>query len=333
MDSPRMLFLRIGWMTHYCGATRNDPLLWHDVDPIETQNWWETRNFLPASGRVYGSPFIGKKQIHIERFGVSPTADRIDGVVVVWVAPREGVGHTAVVGWYKHATVFRNRQPKPRGHCVTAKEKDCVCLPVDYRNLEVPSAKAHQKGRGMGQALVWYPGAGADAFKRKLLRFVKDWETGRLQRARREEIERTLAEDEFYRESPARRLRIIPKHNRLSNSFKKWLGSRGILHVTQESSRIDVTFRTDRGTYLAELKVCDGIDARRGIREALGQLLEYNLYPGRTEADNWMVVLDVRPSTDDLEFWKRVSKRIRTRLYLAWRCGDGFKLEGPSTKL
>ena len=151
------------------------------------------------------------------------------------------------------------------------------------------------------------------------------------------EVERALTVDEFYRESRARRQRIIPMHNRLSNSFKEWLRSQGIGRVSQERSRVDITFTTDRGTYLAELKVCDrtGIGATRGIREALGQLLEYNLYPGRTKARNWMVVLDVKPSTDDLKFMKRVSVTIRTRarLYLAWPRGDGFKLDGPCIKL
>jgi len=318
-------------MVNYRGATRNDPLLWHDVDPGETKNWWETRNFLPLSGRQYGCPFMSdNRQIHIERIDAD-AAEQVNDVTVVWVAPHQGVGRTTIVGWYKHATVYRRLQSKPRGYHATAKARNCVCLPIALRHMEVPSARARQKGKGMGQALAWFE---AGAFKGEVLRFIKRYETGRLQKDQQAENERTLAEEELYRNSPASRQRIIPMHNRLSNSFRRWLtNSHGVVRVSQERSHVDVTFSTDRGTYLAELKVCNGIGARRGIREALGQLLEYNLYPGRTKARNWMVVLDEEPSTEDLAFIKRVSKVIRTRLYLAWTRGDGFKLMGSPVTL
>jgi hypothetical protein len=49
-----------------------------------------------------------------------------------------------------------------------------------------------------------------------------------------------------------------------------------------ERRYIDVTFRLKRESVLVEFKIAYNSDPKPAIREALGQILEYNLYPDRT---------------------------------------------------
>ena len=85
-----------------------------------------------------------------------------------------------------------------------------------------------------------------------------------------------LVEDAYYRESPARLKVIVPLHNRLSNDFCKWLKRKHKIAAAQEQQRVDIRFTAKNLAVLAELKICFGAGTTRSIREALGQLLEYN---------------------------------------------------------
>ncbi len=100
----------------------------------------------------------------------------------------------------------------------------------------------------------------------------------------------TLAEDAYYRENSKNLKRIIRHHNKLSNKFAAWLKKSGCLDISQEQDYVDVSFQKIDTLYLAELKTCYGVGTTKAIREALGQLLEYNYYPGRESASQWVVV-------------------------------------------
>ena len=73
------------------------------------------------------------------------------------------------MGWYKHATVWRDLQgfivefedgtEEDRGFNVRAKASDCVLLPEGERNRakwSIPSAR-YTRAYGFGQSMVWYP--------------------------------------------------------------------------------------------------------------------------------------------------------------------------------
>ena len=92
----------------------------------------------------------------------------VDNVLVVWCAKRDR-GDVTVIGWYKHATVWRDVQDwtvifadnteEKRGYNVRAKASDCTLLPSGERNRAmwaIPSAK-YTKLYGFGQSMVWYP--------------------------------------------------------------------------------------------------------------------------------------------------------------------------------
>jgi hypothetical protein len=135
-----------------------------------------------------------------------------------------------------------------------------------------------------------------------------------------------LAEDGYIRESPAHLKVIIPKHNRLSNSFAKCLKARGYKSVKQEIGFVDIEFIDGDDLCRAELKTCYGTTTTKAIREALGQLLEYNYYGDREPAARWVIVLDRAPSDADLAFLRALVK-IPLPLSLAWPVAGGFKVE------
>jgi hypothetical protein len=134
----------------------------------------------------------------------------------------------------------------------------------------------------------------------------------------------SLAEDAYYRESKHNLRRIIPRHNKLSNAFAAWLAANGFSAVIQENDYVDVTFERNGQSYRAELKICYGVGSTKAIREALGQLLEYNFYADRVPADNWVIVLDEKPSRDDIRYLELLRTRFHMPLHLGWQEKDTF---------
>lgn len=133
-----------------------------------------------------------------------------------------------------------------------------------------------------------------------------------------------LAEDAYYRESPDNLRRILKRHNMLSKHFTEWLKGSGFKRINSERNSADVTFRRKSLLYRAELKTCYGVGSTRAIREALGQLLEYNLYPGRSRADAWAVIIDEKPTMHDVEYLLILRHRLKLPICLGWREGSEF---------
>jgi hypothetical protein len=137
----------------------------------------------------------------------------------------------------------------------------------------------------------------------------------------------SLIEDAYYRESIGRLKVIVPRHNKLSNSFVKWLKKEHEVDAVQEQERIDILFKLNGKSCLAELKICFGVGPTKSIREALGQLLECNHYPKRHSADVWLVVLDEEPSSDDFEFIGNLREKRSLPIVVGWHGGDGFQFK------
>ncbi|WP_243375042.1 hypothetical protein [Microvirga solisilvae] len=144
--------------------------------------------------------------------------------------------------------------------------------------------------------------------------------------------QKSLNEDEYYRETLARRRKVIPQHNRLSNSFCTWLRKNGIASV-QEKDWIDVGFKLGQRTCLAEIKICQEYGTRKAIREAMGQVLEYNYYPGRSPADLWLIVLDQTPTPSDKQYIRQVREALNLPITVAWVDGSSFTFERKLQRL
>ena len=173
-----MIFLKIGWMEKYAGL--NGDTIWSRSKFIREHGYGhEIFNNMPYKGHVYGYVQANDSQtIDISRLGDSNSEASINDVLVIWVsAAREGGVY--VVGWYKHATVYRSWQPTPGdprrkyrtetiGYNVKARTKDCTFLKEDSRfslRLKVPGT--------MRRASVWYACKPEHRkFKQGVLKFI-----------------------------------------------------------------------------------------------------------------------------------------------------------------
>lgn len=164
-----LLFCNVGWMERYQGLRRADSIIGGGSYVDEHGSGHEVCNFLAHRGVVYGYVQVPGSQIAIERLGATPEADSVGGVTVVWTATRPTKG-TAVVGWYKNATVYRHYQEHgspPRSHkkggidgyWITTTEANATLLSVDERTCEIP----RQSKGGMGRANIWYADSPASA--------------------------------------------------------------------------------------------------------------------------------------------------------------------------
>jgi len=138
------------------------------------------------------------------------------------------------------------------------------------------------------------------------------------------QLRSALAEDGYYRELSSKLKIIIPRHNKLSVDFCAWLKKRGV-SAKQEENYIDVLFEIKRTHYIAELKVVYGVGTTKAIREALGQLLEYNYYPGREAKKQWMIILDQAPVKTDYDYIDKLIQELNLPLRVGWRSNQEFE--------
>jgi|SRR5271157_214477 len=129
-----------------------------------------------------------------------------------------------------------------------------------------------------------------------------------------EEVEDTLLLETGYpRYTPAAQRLIRREHAALSNRFKDWLENTPGIRAAQEREQIDATFQLDGKTFLAEFKIAYLGNTKRAIREALGQVLEYNHYPPRVSHDRWLLILDTPPCEMDVNFVRRLRGSLAFR--------------------
>jgi len=143
----------------------------------------------------------------------------------------------------------------------------------------------------------------------------KGWRSG---------ISEPLIEDSYFRESPATLRLIVPRHKKLANLFSVWLSKAGYKKIKKEVQFVDIEFFDGSNLCRAELKTCYGATTTKAIREALGQLLEYNFFGDRPQAKQWLIVLDEKPSKDDFAFLKKVAG-MGLPISIHWLAGAVFQ--------
>lgn len=181
----RVLFCKISSMKYYKGHCKDDIPMYGGAYVEENGYGHEEYNFMPVvlDEKDY-SECVGfvepksnkgtRNSLHIEKIEGCAAMKKepfIEDVLVIWCATRNLGDKTdiTVVGWYKHATVFRDLTDwtmawddgteEERYYNVIAKAADCVLLPEGIRNQfkwNVPTAK-YTKVYGFGQSMVWYP--------------------------------------------------------------------------------------------------------------------------------------------------------------------------------
>lgn len=183
----KLLLCNVAWMRKYQGVT-DDDIPRHGGQWVTEHGYGhEAINFLPHRGHVYG--FIQTYTINVER--INPAAGaKAEDVLVVWRA-RSKIG-SVVIGWFKHATVYRHRQEAPRGHeinyegervrpswLIRAKNTDAFLVPEHKRLFTIP---VMHKGFG-SQTFVSFLDSGlkeVEKFKCTLLEYIQNAESGRF---------------------------------------------------------------------------------------------------------------------------------------------------------
>lgn len=182
-----ILFCNVGWMERYQGLRSGDQISGGGSYVMKEGRGHEICNFSPDNNTFYGYVQPPGEQINIERIGKGSHNESIGGVTVVWTATRPG-GGTAIVGWYKDATVFRSYQKFTKaplaqsrngidGYWIKAPVSKATLLPVDARVFEVP----RQVKGGMGQSNILYADSPASApLVKRVAGFMNKGQTRRL---------------------------------------------------------------------------------------------------------------------------------------------------------
>ncbi|MDT3322022.1 HNH endonuclease [Shewanella sp. SP1S2-4] len=154
-----ILFCNIGWMARYDGIDGDSIQRGGSYNKSEIGH--EVCNFSNVDSKVYG--YVQPTgRLNIVKLGAGKNDDCINNITVIWTAGPNS-GGTAIVGWYKNATVYRDAQllnaPSELQiqngismYRILADASDAVLLPVHKRNFMIPRAV---KG-GIGQSNVWY---------------------------------------------------------------------------------------------------------------------------------------------------------------------------------
>lgn len=145
-----------------------------------------------------------------------------------------------------------------------------------------------------------------------------------------EEVQDTLLLETHYARYTSAALRVIRReHVVLSNNFKSWLAKTYGFRVSQERQQIDATFEVGHKRFLVEFKIAYQGNTKRAIREALGQILEYNHYPPRVSRDHSLLILDIAPCEEDIIFLNRLRETFRFPLSLGWETNSAFVFDPP----
>lgn len=178
-----IIFARIAYMKEYKGIHDNDQpenggsyvkdtKQAHECWNFDVVTLEDNKNYcLGFSMSVGGSAMT----FHIEKIvgcEALKKADSVDDVTVVFCAKPQNGKTTRIVGFYKHATVFREYQSclfNDTGYVqeynFIAEAKDCVLLPVSERkNGEwfVPMSGKMGYDFGFGHSNIWFAGSKTD---------------------------------------------------------------------------------------------------------------------------------------------------------------------------
>lgn len=161
-----MLLCRTVWLNHY-DARANDP-------PYGNHGWvrdgnhpHEVKNFFPTKdGRYLGFvQVLGWGKININRLGAAHGDDDIAGITVIWCAQHIDGRGLVVTGWYRNATVYRERQESPPGwgmddnewpYRILGRVADSQLVDASLRDFVVQPAGTPRDRMVFGQADLAY---------------------------------------------------------------------------------------------------------------------------------------------------------------------------------
>lgn len=212
----RILFCNIAWMDYYKGTIEGKDVPRNGGSYVALHNdAHESYNFDAVTlgeeaGYTQGEYCLGfvetkatnkktRNQLNIEKIDgceLCKGEDEVENVLVIYCAkyPDSFTQETYVVGWYKHATVYRYHQtiefPDNQGgiyyqdYNAIAKKEDCVLLPRPVRrknNVWRVPRKSSGVSYGFGQANVWFASgrsenSNLDTFLNKIVKQINEYD-------------------------------------------------------------------------------------------------------------------------------------------------------------
>lgn len=181
-----IIFARVADMKYYRGITDLDTPVNGGAYVKETNMAHECFNFDPVEmeegnirclgfAQLMGNAKNVNPQLHIERIvgcKAYRKEEQVDDVTVVFCAKARNSSSMRVVGFYKHATVYRHYQEAAfdtgyvQSYSFIAAKDDCVLIPYRNRYRDsrwvVPVSGVGSKKFGFGRANIWYAGSDTD---------------------------------------------------------------------------------------------------------------------------------------------------------------------------
>lgn len=104
------------------------------------------------------------------------------------------------------------------------------------------------------------------------------------------------------------------KHNKLSNEMVKYLKCKGYTDVVTDKYFVDIQATDPQGNKIYfELKTADTV--KLAIRQALGQLLEYNHYPNKNNVEKLIIVTTLEITQKDMQYLIGLRNRYHIPVY------------------
>ncbi len=160
----KIIFCNITYMNNYIGITDDDSTNKGGAWVVKNEDAHEQWNFLNYNGNCYGFVMNPGEKFSIERIDKeAKNLAAIEDVTVVWCANKTH-NQNVIVGWYEHATFYREYQDCvvtplygiDRIYCCKAKAEDCYLLPESSRDFTIGRASVCGTGKGLGQQNYWY---------------------------------------------------------------------------------------------------------------------------------------------------------------------------------
>lgn len=165
----RILFCNIAFMKYYDHEVIEEKPkhggLYVSVtgDALEKNNFHicedgKLRGFVETKYRDSYSSAKRPNSIRIENIDASyKNKNSIDNVTVVFCAYSDEQKSTVIVGWYKNATILRQREIyKGRQYNLICDSENGTLLRASERKFKVPRSHANDENFGFGQANLWY---------------------------------------------------------------------------------------------------------------------------------------------------------------------------------
>lgn len=118
-----------------------------------------------------------------------------------------------------------------------------------------------------------------------------------------------------------------PRHNKLQNALDAYLRDLyGQKSVYYESNFVDLQLH--RGEHVIYFEIKIALTAKSCIREALGQLMEYNIYPNQQRASEMIIVGENRTEPDDKTYIEYLRQKFGIPVrYIRWDWEAGGRLD------